>query len=95
MTSTDITILAEAKKHINNGNLSDLQRCWEGLQEYEYEQMPDWVFIFQKVYLHACVKKHVSIANWLQTSIFPLMDPIQQIALRQVFSYGRYLLGKK
>jgi hypothetical protein len=27
-------------------------------------------------------------------SLFGLMDPIQQIALRQMFSYGRYLMAK-
>ena len=34
------------------------------------------------------------MAQWLQLTIHPKMDPIQQIALRQIFSYGRVLLEK-
>lgn len=54
----------------------------------------DWPSVFQKVYLHACLKGRKEIASWLQDTVFPTMDPIQQIALRQVFSYGRHLLKR-
>jgi hypothetical protein len=54
----------------------------------------DWPYLFQKVYLHACLKGKEPIAKWLQSAIFPMMDPIQQIAVRQTFSYGKYLLSK-
>jgi hypothetical protein len=94
MSSTDLSILSDVKYHINCGNLQEIQHIWETLQESEFDEHPDWVFLFQKIYLHACLKKHSSIAEWLQTCVFPRMDPIQQIALRQVFSYGRYLLHK-
>ena len=95
MSSTDKTILEETKHYITKGDLNGLKDMWCSLQEYEFEQQPDWINIFQKIYLRACVKKHIDIANWLQHTIFPQFDPIQQIALRQVFSYGRYLLNKK
>jgi ornithine decarboxylase len=39
------------------------------------------------------IKKRRDIAEWLQT-LFPQFDPITQIAYRQMFSYGRYLLAK-
>lgn len=54
--------------------------------------MVDWAF--QKLYLHACLKGRKEIAEWLEQAVFPTMDPIVQIALRQGFSYGRYLLRK-
>jgi len=95
MTSIDKSILVEAKKYIDRGDLNEIQHYWVSLQESEFEQQPDWVYLFQKVYLHACLKKYRGIASWLQNNIFPQLDPIQQIAVRQVFSYGNYLLNKK
>jgi hypothetical protein len=52
----------------------------------------DWSFIFQKVFLHACLKGRAEIAEWLEKDVFKLLDPLQQIGIRQSFSYGRHLL---
>jgi hypothetical protein len=91
----DTEIIAEAKQHINDGNLYELQsQVCALIDSTELPREPDWPFIFQKVYLHACLKGQTAIANWLRTAMYPLMDPIQQIALRQIFSYGNYLLSK-
>lgn len=50
--------------------------------------------MYQQIYLHACLKKKQVIAEWIE-SIFPLIfNDVQQIGLRQMFSYGRYLLRK-
>ena len=95
MSSTDSTILADVKHHIDCGNLSGIQHVWNSLSDYEFEEQPDWVYLFQKIYLHACLKHQPQIAEWMQHVLFPKMDPIQQIALRQVFSYGKYLLKRK
>lgn len=95
MSSTDTTILADAKQYIECGDLSGIQYVWKSLDDYEFEEQPDWVYLFQKLYLHACLKRQPQIADWLQHVLFPQMDPIQQIALRQVFSYGNYLLRRK
>jgi hypothetical protein len=90
----DLEIIAEAKQHINDGNLEEIQKQVCELIDTDLPREPDWPFIFQKVYLHACLKGRRQIAEWLQTAMYPLMDPIQQIALRQVFSYGKYLLSR-
>jgi hypothetical protein len=83
------SFLKDCKTLIDKDNL-------EGLQEY-YEDHKDesfaWEYILQKLYLHACLKKKPRIVDWL-TSLYMSLDPIQQIALRQMFSYGRYLLAK-
>ena len=89
----DSTIIAEAKQHINDGNLEELQhQVCRLFDNPDLPCEPDWSFIFQKVYLHACLKGNEDIADWLKKAMYPLMDPIQQIALRQVFAYGRYLV---
>ena len=91
----DLAIIADAKQHINDGNLEEIQhQICQLLDNPDLPSEPDWPFIFQKVYLHACLKGRHEIANWLHTAIYPLMDPIQQIALRQMFAYGRHLLSK-
>lgn len=81
--------IKDCKAMIDKDNL-------EGLQEYIQENMGEnfaWEYAYQKIYLHACLKKKTAIAEWLR-GLFPMFDPIQQIALRQMFSYGKYLLGK-
>ena len=91
----DTGIIADAKRHINDGNLEELQtQVCALIDNPELQREPDWPFIFQKVYLHACLKGKDEIAEWLTKAMYPMMDPIQQIALRQIFSYGRHLLRK-
>lgn len=83
------SFIKDCKQMIANNNLS-------GLQEYYSEHMDQefaWEYVYQKLYLHACLKKKVAIVEWMQ-GLFSAMDPIQQIALRQMFSYGKYLLAK-
>jgi hypothetical protein len=66
------------------------------LQDYYLENKDEpfaWEYAYQKIYLHACLKKKREIAEWMK-DLFPTFDPIQQIALRQMFSYGKYLLAK-
>jgi len=62
-------------------------------------------YIFQKVYIHTCllIRKHkrkndvISVAKlteietFLKQECFPQLPEIQRIAIRQCFSYGKYL----
>ena len=87
-------ITEEIKEIINKKDFKELQNYWMELQNTEFPCVIDWTTLFQKVYLHACLKGSTDIATWLEKEIFQQLDPIQQIALRQVFPYGRYLLRK-
>lgn len=87
-------MIDRCKRHIDSGNLEDIQSYYRELMLSEFSQEPDWPYIFHRVYLHACLKGRAEIAVWIQQALFPMMDPIQQIALRQIFPYGRYLLSK-
>ena len=52
-------------------------------------------YIFQQVYIHACLKQKETLASWFKTEIYEkYFDVIQQTALRQMFIYGHYLLRK-
>jgi glutathionyl-hydroquinone reductase len=70
-------------KNFLNGLVSDPDSCAEIA----------WDHVYQKVYLHACLKKRQSFVNWIN-QLFEMLDPIEKIALRQTFAYGRYLLNK-
>jgi hypothetical protein len=80
----------ECKEFINKGNLT-------GLQEFVLDYLDDaqiaWEYVIQKLYVHACLKKQKDIAEWISSQIERL-DPIQQIAIRQMFPYGRWLLAR-
>lgn len=92
--SIEEQLVAEIKPYINKGNLEGLKEQWtEYRTETEFDREIAWDFVFQKVYLHAALKKQKPICEWLDT-VFTEFDPIQQIALRQMFAYARHLLNK-
>jgi hypothetical protein len=87
-------VISEFKPFINNGYLEGLKEQWkEFYSGTDFGREIAWDFIFQKVYLHAALKKQKAICEWLDT-VFTEFDPIQQIALRQMFPYARHLLNK-
>jgi hypothetical protein len=91
MSETTNTLLHDAQELLDRGasleRIQDYVGNVQGLQE-----LIDWVYLFQKVYLHACLRRRADVASWLQEVCFPQLDGIQQIAVRQVFAYGRHLL---
>jgi hypothetical protein len=87
-------IVSELKLFINSGNLDNLKQQWkEYRDETEFDRVIAWDYIFQKIYIHAALKKQKLICDWLDI-IYTEFDTIQQIALRQMFSYARHLLNK-
>ena len=86
-------LIREIKPMIDVGNLDALQILWEEYQECSDEQGIAWDYVFQTVYLHAALKKQHAICEWLD-SVFLTFNPMTQIAMRQMFSYARYLLRK-
>jgi hypothetical protein len=87
------SIVEECKEFIDQNKLEEFQEYIQDLFTYEFPQQPDWPTVFQQVYLHACLRKRNEIAEYLET-LFGQFDPITQIAYRQVFFYGKYLLKK-
>jgi len=78
------------KELINKNDFVGFQAYVEFAQT-EYTNVP-WEYILEKVYIHACLKKRKEIVAYVLER-FKELDPIQQIALRQMFAYGRYLLA--
>lgn len=88
------SIVKDCKEIINKNSLQDIKVFWADLQTYEYDSPPDWPWIFQKIYIHSCLKGKKDIADWVKEEFEKNVDPIQIIAYRQTYSYGNYLLQK-
>jgi len=88
----DRSIISTCKEIIDAGDLPKLQSYYQFLEEPEDYRIP-WEYIYQQVYLHACLRKQKEIAQWLQT-LLETFGPVERIALRQMFSYGKYLLNR-
>ncbi len=89
------SMIHDLKLLINNDNLIGVQEYINELLLNEGEHLMDPAYIFQKVYLHACLMKRKEIADWLEKECFPLLPAMQQIAIRQCFPYGHVLLSKQ
>ena len=96
MSEDTQTLLADLKRlveaHVTAASpLSTFQTYVSDIFEMQLADV-DYGYLFQKTYLHACLKGAEDIAVWLQTVGFSALDPIQQIFLRQVFAYGGVIL---
>lgn len=92
MTIEEI-LVAECKVHVSEGDLDGLRNKWEEYQDTDFEKDIAWDYVFQRVYLHAALKKKWAICEWMDV-IFEEFNPIIKIAMRPMFSYARYLLNK-
>jgi hypothetical protein len=86
-------IIKDIKDIINKGNLNELKELWETYQNTDFDGIIAWDYVFQKVYLHACLKKKIEIVNWLEL-LFNQFNDIHKIAIRHTLTYGKYLLRK-
>ena len=84
-----VYFVKECKEFIDRGYL-------EGLEAFVSEHSQDtiaWEYVLQKLYIHACLKKSPTIAEKILEKVV-LLDPIQQIAIRQMIPYGNWLLKR-
>lgn len=92
MNKLNQDILYTIKKIITCNNLDELQEYYNHLQTSDKQINYD--YIFQQSYIHSCLLHRTKIIGWL-TELFNKFDPIIQIALKHVFTYGKYLQNKK
>lgn len=93
----DRQILKDCKDFIETDQLDELQSYiyeWFKIKDTLTDYCLPIEYLYQQIYLHSCLKKKKHIAEWLKSLFTILFDDVQQIGLRQMFSYGNYLLNK-
>ncbi len=78
------------KRYVDIGAIESCSAYLEELKECG--QSISWDYVFQNVYLHACLKKQNDIVEWMH-GLYETMNDIEKIAIRHVFSYGQYLIS--
>lgn len=91
MNKLNQNILYTIKKLINDDNLDYLQEYYNDI--VISDQQINFDFIFQKAYIHSCLMHRTKITEWL-IKLFENFDPIAQLGMRHIFSYGRHLQNK-
>jgi hypothetical protein len=92
--SIEEDLIWQIKPIVEEGKVEVLQILWEELSERtEFDRPVAWDYVYQKVYLHAALKKQRSICQWMD-ELYLDFDPVIQIALRHVFPYARVLLNR-
>ncbi len=64
----------------------------DGLRELS-ASLPSYVsreYLFQRIYLSACVNKRPEIRAWLM-ELYEHMDPVSKIGLKPTLTYGKYV----
>ena len=94
--SREASLIQECKAAINADDFADLKGIYEDamLTDWSPGSPPDWAFILQKVYIHACLKKRRDAAAWLEQLFWSRLDPISQIAYKHTLNYGHVLLRR-
>jgi hypothetical protein len=91
MATSHDELIHTFKMYINRKDTDGFKEFLFDVQD-TFESLPT-DYIFQKVYVHACLKKNQPIVDILM-DIYKELDPITQISLRQTFAYGKYLLKR-
>ena len=86
-------IVARFKSYVEADDLAGAQSFLQAILSAEEPEEIAWDYLYQKVYLHACLKKRTRFVEWIN-ALFEGLGPIEKVALRQMFAYGRYLLNK-
>lgn len=94
--SREASIIQTCKVAINANDLAELKGIYEDAMSTDWAPAPppDWAFILQKVYIHACLKKQRDAAAWLEHLFLTRLDPISRIAYKHTINYGHVLLRR-
>ncbi len=83
-------IISTFKHYIKNDMLDRFEDYFYEITSEEYHNKISYPFIFQKVYLYACIKKKNDVIVWL-FNVYKTFAIVDRIALRPTIIYGKYL----
>ncbi len=89
-------IINEFKYYIDNQNYdsiyelyTDIKTTYDSTKEYRC----NYEYIFQKVYLYACIKGETEVINFMK-NIYDNFGIVEKIALKPTIIYGKYITKK-
>lgn len=86
----DKEIIKQSKHLIKTNNLIELQKAYHNIIENQINiSIP---YLYKEVFYYSCQLGNEKIIKWL-TEVYNNMEDINQISLRQIFPYGKYLLN--
>jgi hypothetical protein len=88
------TIIRKAKDCIDDNNYERLQEIYERLikeNREKREYRPNFEYVFQKIYLYACIKGDKDVIEWMKR-IYETFGDVEKIALKPTLIYGKYIL---
>ena len=89
VTLTHEEIIKQANSYIKSDDITNLEAYYDYLYNNYVEYNEE--YIYQKVFLYACTVGAKECIKWL-FSIYDDLDQIDQISIRQMFFYGKYLI---
>ena len=87
-------IISTIKLFIDNGNILGLKNYYQNLNQIQVEYDINYQYIYKDVFLYSCIKKQKKIMEWL-TEVYHRFDDVTRIALKHIFTYGKYLLMRQ
>ena len=82
----DRRILSESIDCVRANDLSGLREIYRNIPKYVNRE-----YLFTQVFLSSCTHQKPEIIYWLYM-IYLSMDPVAQVALKHVFTYGKYII---
>lgn len=90
--SCDLAI-HQLKQIITHGTLEQCIDYVTDLLNNSHSRVIPLDYVWQKCFLHACLKGRQPIAKWMESLMWELPE-IERIGVRQSLSYGHFLLRK-
>lgn len=87
-------VLADGKYLINHHDLVGLDHLYQDIKTPDAEYRLNYSYIFQKLFIHACATESKEIIIYLIQMYFEIFNSVTQIALRQSFFYGKYMIKR-
>ena len=92
-TSVELDLVRQLKAFLNASDDMGFQEFCASLLDTEFSPEPTWPWVFQKVYIHACLRRRVAVAEWLR-GIATANPTLVGLGWRQTVAYGKALLSQ-
>ena len=90
----DKSFLVSGKCFVESFDIVGLKNLYNEIANFDQEYRLPIEFIYQQIFIHACRFNFIEAIKFL-FSVYLNMDKIQRMALRQMFYYGKHMLGKE